>query len=75
MTQEIKFCWHCARQFRGNLSYQYTASDGNTYLVHKDCKEILEGGFNHKLPIDEEPESCSGCGHMEDYCICDEDAY
>jgi hypothetical protein len=47
-----RFCWHCSRQFRGS-HYATHVTDNGTVYVHKDCKRILEGGFNHVRAVDD----------------------
>lgn len=46
------FCWHCARRLRGNHFVEYQSENG-AVVVHKDCKRILEGGFNHVRCVDD----------------------
>ena len=47
---KYRFCWHCGRQLRGNFFATYNnAEDGHEYIVHRDCKEILDGKwFDYK---------------------------
>jgi hypothetical protein len=47
----VRFCWHCGRQLRANFYREYKAKDGHTYIVHAECREILDGeSFDHKNP-------------------------
>lgn len=46
-----RFCWHCSKQFRGNHFTEYETENG-TVFVHKECLEILSGGFDHKARVD-----------------------
>lgn len=47
-----RFCWHCSRKLQGNHFAEYQSENGPV-VVHKDCKKILEGGFNHVLAVDD----------------------
>lgn len=50
---KTKFCWHCAKQLRANFFREYKAEDGNIYIVHAACKEILENNlFDFTKAID-----------------------
>ncbi len=48
----VRFCWHCARKFQGNHFAEYQTENGTVY-VHKDCKRILDGAFNHVRAVDD----------------------
>ena len=48
----VRFCWHCARKFQGNHFAEHQTENGIVY-VHKDCKRILEGAFNHVRAVDD----------------------
>jgi hypothetical protein len=48
-----RFCWHCARKFQGSHFAEHETGSGTVY-VHKDCKKILDGGFDHVRAVDDE---------------------
>ena len=49
----LRFCWHCGRQLQANYFAEYSADDGNIYIVHKQCFESLSGGFVTKSAVDD----------------------
>jgi hypothetical protein len=74
-------CENCG----ANVPKVYQSSDGRYYccagcLFHPNgcrCKYGDFGMVQDDIPYEEEdyPEACSGCDQMEDWCICNQEAY
>lgn len=43
---KYRFCWHCGKQLRANFYQEFTDEHGYTYIVHRQCKEVLDGKLN-----------------------------
>jgi hypothetical protein len=41
---KYQFCWHCGNKLRANFYREYK-ENGNTFIVHRQCYEVLMGEF------------------------------